>query len=621
METVSTAFEYENVVNIEKAIAEAQDNAFDYIIVPLVHPRFERQLSNGLKPRNLPLTRSDLLLNSGQWNQNVVGKFSEWLNFDSVVEAQRHNARKAFKQEVAWATHIGVSAAILPEVYWNCSHYASSVNSVLLNLNYLKLWTRVPLVSRKKMMLTRQATESAPDIVLTREDDPWECWNKFKILCNNPKTLGVVLEITENVPEDWEIDRWYSEPVIAVMLPIGIFLTNAKGYPVLSKRHQAVLLKFFKLGVQVFVKGNVTHTKGPTIYQQYIVWLWKQSPPLSQVEKYEKPYWDYLQAPLQPLMDNLESQTYETFEKDPIKYEQYEKAITKCLAVDPFLAGKDEIVLMVLGAGRGPLVSASMRASKTTGRKLKLYALEKNPNAVNTLLNLKLTNPDWKNVTVISTDIREYEGGEDMKADVIVSELLGSFGDNELSPECLYGAEGLLKPGGISIPQQYESFIAPLSSSKLFGETRSVYEDDALKNFETAYVVKFHAVNMLDKPQSCFEFLHPSVDKDCTRHQIMTFNIPHASVLHGFAGFFDSQLYDDVHISILPATFTDSMFSWFPLFFPIRQPTYLKAGSVLEVHFLRLSNAKQVWYEWSFSTDDVQSPLHNPNGRSWWIGL
>lgn len=33
-----------------------------------------------------------------------------------------------------------------------------------------------------------------------------------------------------------------------------------------------------------------------------------------------------------------------------------------------------------------------------------------------------------------------------------VSELLGSFGDNELSPECLDGAQRFLKPDGISIP-------------------------------------------------------------------------------------------------------------------------------------------------------------------------
>jgi len=30
------------------------------------------------------------------------------------------------------------------------------------------------------------------------------------------------------------------------------------------------------------------------------------------------------------------------------------------------------------------------------------------------------------------------------KIDILVSELLGSFGDNELSPECLDGAERLL---------------------------------------------------------------------------------------------------------------------------------------------------------------------------------
>ena len=31
------------------------------------------------------------------------------------------------------------------------------------------------------------------------------------------------------------------------------------------------------------------------------------------------------------------------------------------------------------------------------------------------------------------------------QADILVSELLGSFGDNELSPECLDGAQTFLK--------------------------------------------------------------------------------------------------------------------------------------------------------------------------------
>lgn len=39
--------------------------------------------------------------------------------------------------------------------------------------------------------------------------------------------------------------------------------------------------------------------------------------------------------------------------------------------------------------------------------------------------------------------MREWDAPE--KADILVSELLGSFGDNELSPECLDGAQKFLK--------------------------------------------------------------------------------------------------------------------------------------------------------------------------------
>lgn len=42
-------------------------------------------------------------------------------------------------------------------------------------------------------------------------------------------------------------------------------------------------------------------------------------------------YEDYLQCPLQPLSDNLESQTYEVFEKDPIKYREYQRAVYQAL--------------------------------------------------------------------------------------------------------------------------------------------------------------------------------------------------------------------------------------------------------------------------------------------------
>lgn len=50
----------------------------------------------------------------------------------------------------------------------------------------------------------------------------------------------------------------------------------------------------------------------------------------------------------------------------------------------------------------------------------------------------------WGNlVTIVSSDMREWNPPE--LADILVSELLGSFGDNELSPECLDGAQKVLK--------------------------------------------------------------------------------------------------------------------------------------------------------------------------------
>jgi protein arginine N-methyltransferase 5 len=81
---------------------------------------------------------------------------------------------------------------------------------------------------------------------------------------------------------------------------------------------------------------------GPSAYQEYIRYLNRSLPPPDDVERFSVGYQDYLQAPLQPLMDNLESATYETFEKDPIKYQQYEKAVYHAL-LDRVPEGSDVV--------------------------------------------------------------------------------------------------------------------------------------------------------------------------------------------------------------------------------------------------------------------------------------
>ncbi|KAG8140980.1 hypothetical protein E2320_003594 [Naja naja] len=237
---------------------------------------------------------------------------------------------------------------------------------------------------------------------------------------------------------------------------------------------------------------------------------------------------------------------------------------------------------MVLGAGRGPLVNASLQAALQAKRRIKIYAVEKNPNAVVTLESWQYE--EWgSQVTVVSCDMREWEAPE--KADLMVSELLGSFADNELSPECLDGAEHCLKEGGMSIPQHYTSFLGPISSSKLYNEVRACREKDRdpEAQFEMPYVVRLHNFHQLAPPKACFSFRHPNP-------------------------------------GIRPETHSPGMFSWFPIFFPIKQPMSVQAGEKIQVAFWRCSNSKKVWYEWAVVSPKC-SVIHNITGRSYTIGL
>lgn len=74
---------------------------------------------------------------------------------------------------------------------------------------------------------------------------------------------------------------------------------------------------------------------GHLAYAQYVRFLYRKSNELVPVEEYAQGYMDHLQQPLQPLMDNLEGETYEGFEKDPIKYRQYEEAVYRALLDRP----------------------------------------------------------------------------------------------------------------------------------------------------------------------------------------------------------------------------------------------------------------------------------------------
>ncbi|KAG6518018.1 hypothetical protein ZIOFF_021419 [Zingiber officinale] len=576
---------------------------FDFVVAPLVDPSYRPSIRNNNGGATiLPVSASDLVLNPSQWSSHVVGKISSWIDLDSDNEEVRLDSEITLKQEIAWASHLSLQACILPAPRrGSCGNYARCVNQILQG-NNMQLWLRVPL---EKSEIVDGSTDADCDLTGGRMLDSWECWNTFRLLCEHHSQLGVALDILSSLPCNNSVWRWFGEPVRAAIVHTNSFLTNARGYPCLSKRHQKLITGFFNHSVQIVISGSLLHNIAgdsgdevlPAIdddspiealparhelkpYLDYVAYLYQRLDPLPEQERFELGYRDFLQSPLQPLMDNLEAQTYETFEKDVVKYSQ---------------------------------------AAEETGRKLKVYAVEKNPNAVITLHSLvKLEG--WEDaVTIISSDMRCWNAPE--KADILVSELLGSFGDNELSPECLDGAQRFLKPDGISIPSSYTSFLQPVTATKLYNDVKS-HKD--LAHFETAYVVKLHRVARLAPTLPVFTFAHPEYsNKGNERYKKLRFEIPldtGSAVVHGFAGYFDATLYSDVHLGIEPSTLTPNMFSWFPIFFPLREPLYVPRGSTIEVHFWRRSGATKVWYEWCVTSPST-SPIHNSNGRSYWVGL
>ncbi|XP_046557096.1 protein arginine N-methyltransferase 5-like [Haliotis rubra] len=982
---LSCGRDFHCVPDINTALDTACKSGFDFLCLPLVNPRYRREFINGpAKKRPGALTRSDMVVSSQDWSSLIVGKVSPWLQNDSKIDTVRKNSDAALRQELKYAAHLGMPAIMVPLKSRNILNLARCLNEhMLCSYFQQQFWMQVPLVAPWDQ---RDDVIEGLDGGDSPTEDTWEWWHLFRTLCDCNKRLGICLEMTADLPSESVLERWLSEPIKTVSMSTNLFLTNKKGYPVLSKAHQSFLRRLFRLDVQLILTGVDRHPdKGIRAYQQYLDHLWQNQTPPDAISQFARGYEDYLQSPLQPLMDNLESQTYEIFEKDPIKYSQYQKKFlrfvfqgihyhwtvlpfgistalwlftritkpitkflhlhgvvfesyiddciqaqidpvvllrqlefsmkllwqlgwllnaakseltltqtlqfigatfdmhqglifvpqdrwlkiqrlfplalsqartlrqwqelwglltsaqaltqrtqlqpcplqrflrpylvsenlkelirltkplrpflqwwlveqnvcarvclmpfipTHCLFVDASLGGltsssdsqavvvrriglahqrtrvlggssrhstlgdgtsgvlpadsdrqlhgrlihqpsqvdrfgkpssvgvsvlpsdrlprhrcssqthsrsqkchrrcgvllrsaishgvaieptdlsgtdlpvikaqvdlfsrqfnhqllqfvstiPDQLawdldalaisIVMVVGAGRGPLVRAAIAAASQADRKIKkLYAVEKNPNAVVTLENLK--DEMWgEQVDVISCDMRFWEAPE--QTDILVSELLGSFGDNELSPECLDGAQRFLKDDGISIPCKYTSYLAPIQSAKLYNEVRQCKEKDKGPEapFEMPYVVRLHNCQLLSEPQKVFTFVHPNKDEviDNSRYKSLDFTISNDCVLHGFAGYFDCVLFAHVTLSIVPATHSPGMFSWFPILFPIKRPLLLKGESQVVLDIWRLCTDKNVWYEWAVQ-DPIALSIHNPKGRSYTIGL
>ncbi|PSR80035.1 methyltransferase-like protein [Coniella lustricola] len=668
------------------------------------------------------LTDEDTSLGPCPYIGNVLAYSSPWIDLGSSDPVVASLSRQALNLEVAFANWCGVRSVVVPgpradedaravaqfaRAILETFDVATRVNIIIHLPMYREpgLEEKTPLLSTE-LLDSREAAAAGQKAAQTEDEidlfGAWDTWHTIRSVCNYATRLYAG-KLPKRLPEMELQTRWFAEPLHYLTLGPTTFQANKSGNPSLSRHHQDLIFTYMRLKTApwflLYDVGPTTASldaavasasaltsdfpsladakssplPGVSPYIMYMNYLQRQQEPYSQLETETlTSFQDWLQSPLQPLSDNLESATYEMFEGDPVKYNLYEEACYQAMSEWKTLnkptssprsanGGPLELIVTVAGAGRGPLVTRALRAADRSGVPVQLWAVEKNQNAYVYLLRQNAT--VWGGrVNVIKTDMRDWAGPVPLtasgspasaptKVDILITELLGSFGDNELSPECLDGIQRhIARPHGLSIPESYTAWLSPIATPKIHANLKTVLPNDA-NAFETPWVVRlfqmdFVAQKVPGKPrfQQAWEFVHPvwgslqeqweeikgermprtlngggamnnsgGLNEHNARQCHLTFYCRPRGVCHGLGGYFESTLYtpqaegsegakkDLVELSILPDQIdrkSRDMVSWFPIFFPLKQPLYFPQDSELEVTMWRQTDDSRVWYEW-----------------------
>jgi protein arginine N-methyltransferase 5 len=533
----------------------------------------------------------DVNILAGPHTQKTIGLLASWIDLENVNELIADFSRQVLFHELEYAKFIGLKHIIIapPKDLLRLSRFSSTIQEML------RCTEQQNMIISISLPICEEFENNSLDPLST-----WDMWNSIRTSVDYNPRLKISLALTKNGIPMAVVNRWFAEPISCVLISSSIFLINNKGYPVLSKPNQQVL-HIFQAKSPILLLHGLEKAPGhvdPASYLQYLDYIMvKNQPEMSTIGKFGARYNDVLLPPLQPLHNNLDDFTYNIFEQDEVKYDLYGKAINCALSE---LSHLSKINIAIVGAGKGGLVEAAFNTVQMLQLHTKCHitAIEKNNSAVVYLDQRNHLN--WNSsVQILNMDMRQWSPKESYN--IIVSELLGSFGCNELSPECLKPLEQQLdRENGVFIPQSYTSHLAPVFTPKLHQILKSQMDTLA---FHKQYVVKLLEVAPCsNKVSDLWTFTHPSIKASFKKTSISTFKIRHKTVIHGLAGYFTAKLYKDIEISIRPDTHTTDLISWFPLFFPLEQPLYVTDDTELEVSMARECRGSKVWYSWSLET-------------------
>ena len=393
----------------------------------------------------------------------------------------------------AYYQHLGLTQVLLlfpdPPVASFCPHHLSqALSSALLSHPFLHTSLALPLTASSLSF-----------------------YHGLLHALDHPQRLTLSLLLSPTLPHPHLLSRVKGDQLRLVLLSTDCFVTNNRGCPILPPTHRRVLLELLEHCHTVVLSPTSPVLPGSLVLHQH--YLHHVAGGVRDGEGlHPRSYRDFLQAPLQPLHDDLDNQTYEVFEKDPVKYRLYQQAIA--LALRDRTRGQT-VRVWVVGAGRGPLVDGALAAAREAGVDVAVTAFEKNVHALYTLHALRSTR--WATTTpavrVVPANILHWTpAADDDRCDVMVSELLGSFGDNELSPECLDCACRWLADGGVCIPERSVGWVVPVRDEGVAALLMGGGGVGGKAGKESGYVVDLHGFERVSEEDGrvAFVFAHPA---------------------------------------------------------------------------------------------------------------
>uniref|UniRef100_A0A0N4ZUI5 Protein arginine N-methyltransferase n=1 Tax=Parastrongyloides trichosuri TaxID=131310 RepID=A0A0N4ZUI5_PARTI len=689
-------------VNFGSFVTENSSNNFVGVIYPVSGMvNFNRTYptrDNMLHPFNAYVPFSCELVRRLSTKDMIMGRLLESSCKDDLCEEESRVGLANLKEELEFASYCEIKTLVIKLTSKYNSNYA----------RYLADW--LCQTDRNAQLFIEMDTNinSYKNNITDggQINSVWEVWSNFRSHMKQSfySNVHVMLKFSSgNVPDEFlpgshMLKRWKGEPLVGFSIDYDVLNCHSRfedvSFPEIVLRSLSTL---WNPTYHFLAFSNDNFYLSRTVREKVVAKLKDSLMTLDYDDKYYESHFKHhgnfmLQNPLQPCADNLTSGIYHAFESDTVKYKKYALAIyyalKKCItdqllehisnSVIPKELDYVFVEIALLGAGRGQLLTSILWAYKKLTSEapeknisIVVHVVEKNNLA---LLDCRKVYEYIEGFTIKPVNIDMGEWGRQIRdtksrlPDIIVSELLGSFGCNELSPDLLYEVEALVyHPKQIWIPKIVESYLQPVTNipalqflvdeavfhGEFYGgqgrhNSRRYYKFDDIYAkakpispcTDRVYIAQPSPVYKIDNPKYCFTYLHPQYDKlininpeDLSGCAKITFKARSTCDITGFQGYFVATLYEEEgkavilsscpHVNKLEAekyNFECLSTSWFPAFFPLRNAKRLEEDEEFSFEIFRKTDPGGVWYEWRFLRNDgTADELQNENGKEYYI--